>query len=148
MIGRFSGILLLIMTLMIITSAPLYSQEATSVLVVYGYAHDENGMPVSDEYYIVVTNMSTGVSVQTEVGTGINSGRYSVVFVDVSGGYAATEGELIRVEAMEKNGTDVFICREHVLTSVEIEEGEVFLEDIVDSEDASWGAVKCMYRND
>lgn len=127
--------------------APLQAQLSTAVFVVYGNAYDQNGVPVDDHYLITVTNLNNGMAVETEVESGSNSGRYSAVFVDLTGSAAATEGDLIRVEAMEYATGESFVCREHTITADEITSGEAFFEQVINTESASWGAVKQIYRN-
>lgn len=127
---------------------PVYSQVSTPVFVVYGNAYDKDGVPVDDNYYITVTNLNTGAAVQTEVESGSNCGRYSVVFIDFSGNRAAAEGDLLEVEALEIGGTCSFICREHTVTASDVESGEVYLEEVIETEAVSWGAVKNLYRAD
>jgi len=127
--------------------SPCYSQNSTAVFVIYGYVVDENYIPYDDGSIVMVTNISTGQSVSTDVGEGADSGKYCAVFIDCQYSQAATSGDLFEVAVRDEVTGEPRVCREYTATINDIEKGSVLLEDIVELEESSWGAIKSMYAN-
>jgi len=125
-----------------------YSQESSLIFVVYGYVIDLSELPIDDNYEVIVTNFTKGISVYGEIGTGVDLGKFCVVFIDYSGNKVVTEGDIIRINAREKGSTEETKHGEYVISASDGMSGGLFVENIVKTYRLSWGAVKSLYPKD
>ena len=126
-----------------------WAQTSSFVFVVYGRMTTLDGNPISGSYTIAVENIRTGATLQDDLGTGADAGKYGVVFLSYSpGGAAAEVGDILEV-AVKLIGDST----EHVYCYHEVALEEILgmrvridlVENLVPVESRTWGAIKSLY---
>lgn len=127
-----------------------HSQGLTSPLfVVYGVMENEDHIPIEGTYAIIVTNVHRGVTIEDELGTGDDAGKYCAVFLDYADMIAVVEGDQIRVKARKIGEEGLYLYAKYTVTpedvagmcvTIDMVEGRVAIET------KTWGAIKSLCR--
>jgi hypothetical protein len=106
-------------------------------------------VPISSGYTIVVTDISRHTAIETNLGTGMDAGKYCAVFIDCGTNNAIGEGDVLQIRARRISDNKLYVHVEHPPVSatelLEMKTQIDIFEDEISTESGSWGAIKSLF---
>lgn len=153
---KLTGFVMTCLCIVIATSGASYSQVRAPLFVVYGNVTNEYGIPIDGGYIITVENKTRNKSLEAQLESGADAGKYTVVFFNYSGGSAIEEGNVITIAARLDDTTageksddpGIVLISHHLVTAEEVLNMRLKMDAVLANIAVlpiSWGEIKTLF---
>ncbi|MBN2071738.1 MAG: hypothetical protein JW814_09805 [Candidatus Krumholzibacteriota bacterium] len=126
------------------------AQDESAVFVVYGMMYaDSYGTPSSENYFIRVVNATKDIEGVSELGNGLDEGKYKVVFLDFTGGCVVSTDDWVEIWARADGEEEEYLYERKRISQDDIGENRIMIDliqGLISNDSTSWGAIKALLR--